>query len=176
LKEKYGNLNDGKLYAAKLVEIFHPWWNNGNFSATRFFNWTQGGGLLIDKYPKYSYYSYPNVIEMSSLLLLLLIVLNIIIGNKFPFHYSYNKIFIFIWIWEVLYDICRCGSIWGTWTKNHVEAGHFWIQIKRLRFVNICCRFDWFLGKVANIKQKERRPQFILFIIACLGIILIELS
>ena len=41
----------------------HPWWNQGNFSMRRFFDWTQGDGLLLDMYPDLTYSAFPNFIE-----------------------------------------------------------------------------------------------------------------
>ncbi len=46
----------------------HPWWNDSRRCYQHFFKWAIGDSLLIDKYAHLSYWNYPNVIEISFLL------------------------------------------------------------------------------------------------------------
>ena len=47
---------------AAIVE--HPYWNGGHPKLSRFYNWAFGDGLLLDKYPNYTYTAAPNATEL----------------------------------------------------------------------------------------------------------------
>ena len=62
IKLKESNNNLPILPAPKATAI-HPWWEN-NKLLVRTYLWALGDYNLIWKNPKYTYYSFPNLIEM----------------------------------------------------------------------------------------------------------------
>jgi hypothetical protein len=59
------------MLTAPKAEVLHPWWNEGHPDPMHFFKWTQGDGLLPDKYPQYRYSNFPNIVEVTALLLMM---------------------------------------------------------------------------------------------------------
>ena len=157
---------DKPLLAAPAAHAVHPWWGgiNGGIDRMRFFNWTQGDGLLSYKYPQLSYTTAPNVIELSLLALLLL-----------PWSPFLSCAWLF-WMWacEIGMDIhhymfvdCKIAghergwrrvlcSLEATLVKAVVEAGHAWVHLKRGRPDMLLRRFDWYCGLDASAIQQEK--------------------
>lgn len=170
------------LLSAPGALALHPWWGeNGVFSPWRFFNWTQGDGLLIDKYPNYTYYNFPNVIECTFFAVIIYQFLQGICSTSST---SCIKYIVWCWIIEIIMDIHHYAfidvdvarkegdniiirayhSLYATWVKNHVELGHLWVQLKRYKMQNICKRFDWNCGKNSSAIQHEKRKAFTRFL------------
>jgi len=166
-----------KFCAAPEAQILHPWWQSGNFSPWRFFNWTQGDGLLIDKYPKFSYVNFPNVIELSALCIALM-SFSAFVFKSIPLWQTCW--FLYLWFMEFTCDAIhlmtndrstassyttdtllrlKCAII-STYFKNFVELGHFWVHAKRGKIQNLCTRFDWYCGQVPGIRAVERIKGF----------------
>ena len=169
-----------QLWSVPDALVIHPYWKN--FSVKHFFNWTQGDGLLIDKYPEFVYLNYPTFPEMFLLELLIWISLTII-GSFERMEYSSNLGFhLFFCLWlasTVAVEICMdlhhyfyidpniaadvtgygilrvLGILQATYTKNTVETGHLWIHLKRGKFWNIGKRFDWYCGTDRNATLSE---------------------
>ena len=162
-----------KLFSVPDALVIHPYWKH--FSVKHFFNWTQGDGLLIDKYPEMVYFNYPTLPEM--------LLMEVLVWIGFLFYGMANEVEITTNFWTyltfcgwIIYTIiveigmdlyhyhfidqkiascstegenrmCRIlGSLQATYTKNVVEAGHLWIHLKRGKLFNIGKRFDWNCG------------------------------
>ena len=164
--------------------VIHPYWEN--FSVKHFFNWTQGDGLLIDKYPEFVYFNYPTFPEMCLIELLLWLSCTVfetprMMGyeSNFEFHLPFCIWLAFTTLAEICTDlhhyhfidssvasdstednfgVCRIlGSLQATLTKNVVETGHLWIHLKRGKFFNVGKRFDWNCGTDEEAVSSEIR-------------------
>ena len=160
------------LLAAPKASAFHPWWDNGTFKAYRFYLWTQGDGLLIDKYPHLAYYTFPNVIEWS-LFSACCGVQSVLFGMGSQ---QWLPLFLtWLWVVEMGFDLYRTVTkntqsplpggtlkcaLCTTWVRNHVEFGHLWVQLKRGRLRNLCRRFDWFCGKEPGAVASTHKNHF----------------
>ena len=160
-----------KLVSVPDALVIHPYWKN--FSVKHFFNWTQGDGLLIDKYPEFTYYNYPTLPEMLliELLLWLVFILNgwkneMDLSTDLSMHMTFCFWLMYTMIVEIVMDLHHyhfidpniasdstddvtsrmLGSLQATFTKNVVEAGHLWIHLKRGKIFNLGNRFDWNCG------------------------------
>jgi len=52
-----------ELRCVKEAPVYHDWWYNGKRNYTRFMRWNYGVAMLLDIFPEYVYYTFPNVIE-----------------------------------------------------------------------------------------------------------------
>jgi glycosyltransferase involved in cell wall biosynthesis len=62
-----------ELCAVKNAPVFHDWWYHGKRNYSRFIRWAGGFTILINNFPEYTFYNFPNMTE--SLLLGLLILM-----------------------------------------------------------------------------------------------------
>ena len=173
-----------KLLGVPGALVIHPYWRN--FSVKHFFNWTQGDGLLIDKYPEFVYFNYPTFPEMCMIELFLwpgctTFEMPRMMGyeSNFWWHLPFCVWLMFTTAVEICMDLyhyhfidstiasdstsdkfglCRIlGSLQATFTKNVVEAGHLWIHLKRGKFFNVGRRFDWNCGTDEESVRSEIR-------------------
>ena len=182
-----------ELLGVKEALVIHPYWNN--FSVKHFFNWTQGDGLLIDKYPEFVYLNYPTFPETCFLGMLVWISMAMFGFLEGGENSSQIWVHIICCVWflylimvefgmdllhyfyvdsEVAadatgYGLCRVlGSLYATYTKNAVETGHLWVHLKRGKLHNLGKRFDWNCGTDRNAvltEIKKARMRFFLNII-----------
>jgi hypothetical protein len=164
------------LLAAPKARALHPWWGE-HIDPKRFFNWTQGDGLLQYKYPHYTYLNYPNVIECSLFAFFFASVRLQRIKSEYGILWL-----LWIWVIEGAFDIHhylfadtaiaadRQGlsrvlcSLDATLIKAYVEIGHAWVHLKRGRFDMLFRRFDWWCGLNQNAIEEERFKALIRFI------------
>ena len=179
-----------KLFSVPDALVIHPYWKN--FSVKHFFNWTQGDGLLIDKYPEFVYFNYPTLPEMLLYEVLLWISFLVFqVTNEMDFssnswmHLKFCAWFIFTILVEIVMDlhhyhfvdpeiashstqdtfgVCRIiGSLQASYTKNVVETGHLWIHLKRGKLFNLGKRFDWNCGTDRKAIESEINKALIRF-------------
>ena len=182
--------------------VIHPYWKN--FSVKHFFNWTQGDGLLIDKYPEFVYFNYPTFPETIGLVCFLWIGLAIHCGGFSDVEYFSTLAFdIYFPLWlayltlvefsmdlyhyfyvdpdvaaEVTgYGIRRfLGSLQATYTKNAVETGHLWVHLKRGKIFNIFKHFDWNCGTNKEAIDSEKRKAKFRFLLNIIPALLFLIS
>ena len=160
-----------KLLGVPGALVIHPHWKH--FSVKHFFNWTQGDGLLIDKYPEFVYLNYPTFPEMCFIVTLIWIGLTmygVSQGMEYSLTAWFHLVFCLWFIYIIAVEFCMdlqhyfcvdpvvaadvtgyglrrvVGSLQATYTKNVVETGHLWIHLKRGKLFNLGKRFDWNCG------------------------------
>ena len=162
---------------ASSAVVEHPFWKRQpgakglSCYLGHFFKWTQGDGLLLDRFPELVYLNLPNVIELS-----LMIVL--VWGMR---------AFCCLWAVELAAEahdswvgpharhLCTIDRAFAALlsgiVKNVVDFGHTFYFLRRGRF-DMCVgrRFDWFCGMTDDVKRGERR-KFLLRWLAWVAII-----
>lgn len=169
------------LRPAPRVRVIHPWWQRGNFSSWRFFRWTTGDSLLINRYPEHAYYAPPNVVELLGLVALLLLAAAIAwlgwgVGATAMQYLA--ALAVWLVVGEVAADLWHYtwvdATVGGEWVKqgrahtrrliaavaaclvrNHVELGHLWTHMRVGNLSNICRRFDWRCGLDNKVVRAE---------------------
>jgi hypothetical protein len=157
------------LLAAPAAHAVHPWWGGetgGRINRMRFFDWTQGDGLLNYKYPELCYMSAPNVVELSLLALAVALLPRATLWGA--------GWLCWVWVVEVGMDLFHymvvdretaghesglrrvVCSLEATLVKAHVEAGHAWVHLKRGRPDMLLHRFDWYCGQEPDAVQRGR--------------------
>ena len=90
-----------KLKNFPLAKCHHPWWDNGIIKSQRFRGWAVGDSLLVDLYPEYCYWSFPNGLELSIILSFVYFVCSLVkLYKLYVFDacqvYRYHASFIFL--------------------------------------------------------------------------------
>lgn len=187
--------NGGWLQAVPEACVVHPFWPGSAFTlAKHFYSWAIGDGALFQRFPKYCYWSFPNVSEM----LLFLLPLSPWIG---PWRF-FELIFYFILV-DLVVDC------WDPEKRRHrrllLQAnGHgepiaerslvfYWLAhiLANLYVVVLECgrlrghigrmdlahgmfrRFDWHIGRLPSAPRNFRQRESYKF--ACFVIILAAL-
>eukprot|EP01031_Cornospumella_fuschlensis_P024430 gene24430-29529_t len=167
--------NKQPLKSVPSAIAFHPWWNKGGKARGHVFSWALGDSMLQVLYPQYSFYDFPNVIEVSLLALLFGIGM-MMVGQQslgwrllisIPFLLASDTLFDYIIITSEEYRgvfLCK-GTFWdrvealveANLHKNAVELGHMWGPLQRLQFhYALFYRFNWFCMVMPSYPQKKR--------------------
>ena len=176
------------LLKAPEAIVTHPWWNNGIPSPSRFYGWARGDSLLQDKFPQYTYSSWPNVWELSYLSTVFQVV-------SFPYNWNaayplqtWMTCVCAFWITDLALDVFHlmvedtnvqsdttgfqrllCALL-SNFYKNSCELGHLHSAIDRhylyMPFL-LCKRYDWWHGKhalsIVETRNRER-TRFIIMV------------
>lgn len=172
-------LKNWPLVSVKDAIVVHPWWNDGKriYMWKRFIKWALGDGLLINKYPNFTYRTLPNIWEWS----LLFALISVVVKNIF------DKIII-LWIAEFV-----SGTLWIYFKKencthlkglrrltislesnivrNSSELGHIIRHVKDFKYLNLTKRFDWFCGlypegiEYEKVRSLFHNFMFLIFIV-----------
>ncbi|RYH20350.1 glycosyltransferase [archaeon] len=154
---------------------FHPWWNRGGKVYGHIFRWALGDSLLQVLYPQYSFYDWPNVIEVSLFALLWGVVM-MMVGQQtmglrllvsIPFLLACDALWDFTIITSEPYRgaFLSKGTLWDRMAalveanvhKNAVELGHLLGPLLRGQMhYAFCYRFNWFCKVMPNYPQKTR--------------------
>lgn len=67
-----------KLRGVKNAIVHHGWWNNGKRDYKRFFRYYLGTPILLNIFPEYAYYTFPNVIESLFLGLIISVIFYVV--------------------------------------------------------------------------------------------------
>ncbi len=165
------------------AKAIHPWWHNGNRCYGHFYRWAIGDSNLMNKYPKLTYRSCPNVWEMTLLLLLFIPLLGYLQTVGY---------IVIIWLSDILMDVSRnmfvleryqqhsvrgwirlFASFESNVVKNSCELGHLIGPLMRGEWTNITRRFDWFCGMLPNVTKGEQWKnfqRFMVFVITLLAV------
>ena len=170
---------DLPLWSAVEARAIHPWWDMGSFKvAIRFYKWALGDGLLLQIYPHLTYRVMPNVEEMT-FFWALLAPLCLYLG----FAASLRALAMLVWFWivDICADVCVLmtanrhvmpnlagrrrlkAAFESTLVKATIEFGHLWTQVRRLKVLNLCQRFDWFVNLLPHETKKQQQQAFIRF-------------
>ena len=68
----------------KSTEVLHEWWFDQKRNYTRFVRWSYGDALLHDSFPQFTYYNFPNIVEILFLLSPLCIILGFFYNTPIP--------------------------------------------------------------------------------------------
>ncbi len=146
--------------------VIHEFWEIDNSILgivkylSHFWKWTQGDGLLLDKFKNHVYINYLNIIEITLLFPILSLFLKLGFENLIIFwviefliemNDSYNGSYALHLSW---YNRIKSSFI-AVIVKNIVDAGHTFYWIRRFKF-KICYRFDWFTGMNNDIIKGEK--------------------
>jgi len=177
--------NGGKLLAVPEACVVHPFWDGSVLDLSRhFFNWAVGDGALFSRHPKYRYWSFPNLPEMTFLLLPLLV---------WARPWKVLKLIPMLFVADVLRDLPeykeRCRTLLGQGDNpaqatqhsslkrshlffmashilanayvNVLECGRLWGHFKRLEPLHglICHRFDWHCGRLEKAPENFRKRE-----------------
>ncbi len=140
-----------ELCAVKDAKVYHDWWNNGKRNYNRFMRWAGGFTLLIDAFPEYSFYNYPNLIES------LVVGLPVFAVASVYFH---APIFLICFLLGVIAGECSIEflTLWATkgfaqgrfaiesaLIRASMDIGKFKTQVKYQKIAaHFCRRFDHF--------------------------------
>jgi hypothetical protein len=173
--------NGGKLLAVPKARVLHPFWPGSVFTLLKhFYSWAIGDGALFKRFPKYRYWSFPNLPEM----LLLTLLLCPWIGT-----WRYFKLILCSVATDFAVDFSnpadyrhRCDVVQGTgncmttakrshlfYFVAHVLANLYVIVLEcgRLRghigrmdiFHGVFRRFDWHIGQLPNAPRNFRKKE-----------------
>jgi hypothetical protein len=142
--------------------VEHPFWprRSGLLGLVEylghFWRWTQGDGLLLDRFPQHRYLNLPNVVELTA-------PVAILVGMRAV---------LLLWCVELVLeasDALRgphsrhlsapkrlCAALLSGVVKNVVDAGHLYYWLSRGRLGMLCVRFDWFAGVTNDVPNGER--------------------
>jgi GT2 family glycosyltransferase len=172
------------LLCVPTAKVVHPWWHNGERCYSHFYRWAIGDSHLMNKYPKLTYRSFPNVWEMTVFLLLL----QPLLFGTLPKTLKYIAI---VWIVDVTLDVLRnmvlkqryqqhpkpqniatrfLASLESNIVKNSCELGHLLGPIMRGNVTFITKRFEWFCGTLPGIIRQEQTRSFKRFVVFMLAI------
>ncbi len=171
-------LNKWPMLAVPQAICLHPWWNQGRRTYRHFYRWAVGDSVLIDKYPRLSYMSYPNVIEFGLIGVVLL-------GPFVMGLYAALASLISVFVIDAALDVVRgmlfrerrekqphmrgirrfLALLESNLVKNSSELGHLLGPMQRGKFNRMCLRFDWFCGLEPNVIAGERRKALLRFVI-----------
>jgi hypothetical protein len=158
------------------AKVIHPWWHGGDRCYGHFYRWAVGDSNLIDKYPKLTYRNWPNVWEMTLILLILMPLLGI---------QQLLLCLLGIWLADIVMDIGRnmfseqrykqhsqvkgwvrfIASLESNIVKNSCELGHLLGPLSRGKISYITKRFDWFCGMLPEVIPNERKRNLSRFVV-----------
>ena len=157
-------LTDKLLRPAPEAHALHPWWSDckttGDINPVRFLRWTQGDGLLFDKYPQFTYRSPPNIQE---------VCFGCAVGGAAAalsgrFEAAKGAALCAAWALfaEAVDEAVRLAlpgrvnplspsgfvkTAYAFYVRKHVDVGNLWVHIKRGKLHHLCKRFDYFCGR-----------------------------
>jgi len=79
----YGNTKQ-ELQCLNNTPVYHDWWNRGKRSYERFVRINGGAAILMEKFPEYAFYTFPNIIECLFIGLPVILVSCFYIDNFLP--------------------------------------------------------------------------------------------
>lgn len=168
------------LWSAVQARAVHPWWEMGSFKvAFRFFKWALGDGLLLQTFPHMTCRVMPNVEEMTFFWAILVPLVVVPLG----FVACVQAVAVLAWFWivDVCADVCLAmttnlhvlpnlagrarlkAAFESTFVKATVEFGHLWTQVRRLKVLSLCRRFDWFLHLLPHETKKQQQQALVRF-------------
>lgn len=180
--------NGGKLLTVPEACVVHPFWPGSVLTlCSHFFNWAVGDGGLLQRFPEYCYWSFPNLPEtlllVSPLCLwfgpwnLFKIIPSFLAAdfvvdfiNRAEYQHRCSLLqerrsrlfYFFAHILANLYVVVlECGRLWGHVTR---KDGYAWSVM--------CHRFDWHCGRLANAPRNFRKREafkFGLFVVILLN-------
>lgn len=158
--------------------VIHPWWAKGSHQYRRFARWAYGDSSLPTLHPSYKFRNAPNMIEIA--------LINILLG---VFAFGFMKMsleWILVWlaialILELLMDGFRMRlqgknqtplvSVQATLIRLSNDLGRIVGHLKRLHFLGITERFDYFMtGEHIRYERFVAFSKFIVY--ASLAIVL----
>ncbi len=57
------NLTGKELQSLDNTPVYHDWWGKGKRSYERFIRINAGSAIIMEKFPEYAYYTFPNIVE-----------------------------------------------------------------------------------------------------------------
>ena len=146
------------LIPVKNAKITHPWRDSPFKMYRRMFEWAVGDGILNSKYPKLTFHTFPNAIEILLIWMLFAsastawipcfaeLITHVI--AELCVHPMFHD-------GKYAHDILTKSSttrrfvvvLLGCLSRNVSDAGHFWGHLTRAQFHRVGTRFDWFVGK-----------------------------
>jgi len=167
-----------KIKSIPTAEIVHPWWDNRKRIKLwiRLVKWAIGDGILIDKFPQFTYSALPNIFEFISFWWPFFLLCKY---SLFYQRQSFSKTSFEIIIEFIMLIISECiagtlfvyinsiepnikgivklfSTLESNVARNSSEFGHWYGHLKRKKFINIILskRFDWFLNTLPNRDTK----------------------
>jgi glycosyltransferase involved in cell wall biosynthesis len=171
--------NGGKLLMVPEACVVHPFWPGSVFTLSRhFFNWAIGDGALFLRFPKYCYWSWPNVPEM----LFLLSPLSLWLGP-----WKFLRLVPAFLAADLVVDMsnrtdyrhrchqlkkggpeleersalfCFAAHCLGNLYVVALECGRLWGHMARKNVRGgLCHRFDWHCGRLQNAPANFRKRE-----------------
>ncbi|CAJ1950826.1 unnamed protein product [Cylindrotheca closterium] len=181
--------NEGKLIPVPRARVVHPFWEGSVWNlGSHFFNWAIGDGGLLSRFPKYTYWSFPNLSEtlfaFIPMALLagcpekvifwipLFVLVDVIVdcSNRDEYMHrcsllKHERHPLFYFLAHILANIyvvvLECGRLWG--------------HLKRWNLTCVCHRFDWHCGRLPNAPCNFRKREKLKFTGFCIMMVLVEL-
>ncbi|MFO8020806.1 MAG: glycosyltransferase [Promethearchaeia archaeon] len=182
--------NYTKFKCVPSAKVEHPYWEESIKGYLRFFRWGYGDVILHEKFPKYRFHQYPNLIEFIFLFLMIHLsvwALNSIfslIPFTFPvFGLFFGSVAAFI-IWELICEARKLKENVRTFSlipllkavliRQLNDMGRFLHQFPRIW--KVTCRWDYFCtGESLAYETKAALRKFEGFVAISLLIIIIYL-
>lgn len=173
----------GKLLAVPEACVVHPFWPGSVWTLSRhFFNWAIGDGALFKRFPKYCYWSFPNVPEMLTLLSPLSLwfgpwkVLKLVpgflladfvvdISNRTEYKHRCLQLqsnqptdsSLLEQRSRLFYFLAHCLA---NMYVIVLECGRLWGHVTRKDpWQGLCHRFDWHCGRLENAPRNFRKRE-----------------
>jgi hypothetical protein len=152
--------------------VQHPYWNNGLCFLHHFFAWSKGDSMLMEVYPKKSFWSFPDFSETAAFLLLSVVAL--LVMDSISIVTALVTLLSFAF-GEILYEtICHLDlvEIWGvpftfkvgfttTLVRTISEIGRFYGQFERgTVHSSLFHRYNWFEENWPEWPLVERMRSF----------------
>lgn len=122
----------------------------------------------------------PNVEEMT--LLWAILAAPAVLFLHFGFFAVCLPVLVWFWLVDVCGDVCLVmttnrhavlphlagrrrlqAAFESTLVKAAVEFGHLWTQVRRLKVLNLCRRFDWFVNLRPHETKKQQQQALLRF-------------
>lgn len=167
--------------------VVHPWWNRGKRDYYHFFKWAVGDGLLLVEYPQHTFATFPNSVEMFSMIFFLSFLFNsFIIGTMLCFLIALVDCIIAIDL--VFFDSTKesyCNnpfirffaSLESVFIRYAYDAGKIHGLIVRGQIQSFSHSLDWFCGWNPEKVTYERQlslTRFLAHIVVVSGFLYLE--
>lgn len=181
---------NGKLLKVPEARVVHPFWSDSVLTLSgHFFNWAVGDGTLLTRFPKYRYWSFPNVPETFLVLAPLALVAGIpgklvtwmIIFLSSDFLVDFFNRSEYKHRCDLLGDKRCCMFYFTAHILANIyvvilECGRLYGHLTRFNLSGLFHRFDWHCARLERAPLNFRKREALKFLIFCVLVLLFEIA
>ncbi len=158
--------------------VYHDWWNKGKRDYSRFIRVNGGAAILMQKFPQYSFYTFPNMVECFLVGLPLTLIVCFCIHSFLPI----LCVSIGVLAGEFIVEFMRLQKSGGLgkskftheviWVRAAIDYGRLKMQFQKFTiFQGISKRFDFFCnGKNINYQRFWAAIKFFAYLFISIGV------